>query len=105
MAAGDILQGNFDLAPGGARATVTSLIGGTTYFALTIKSSGYVLVGNNTIDPAGAATAKGYRMSPGEVLSFDNDSATAGMIDGGKINIQTAQDKPCNVEIIAIANV
>lgn len=105
MPAGDILQGNFDLAPASARATITSFIGGTTYFALTVKAGGFILIGNNTIDPAGAATAKGYRMSPGEVMVFDNDGATAGIIDGGKINIQIAQDKPCNVEIFAITNV
>jgi hypothetical protein len=105
MAAGDILQGNFDLAVGAGRATITSFIGGTTYFALTIKAHGYVLIGNNTIDPAGAATAKGYRMSPGEVLTLDNDGATAGIIDGAKINVMNAQDKIANIEIFAVANV
>ena len=106
MAAGDILQGNFDLAVGGARATVASLIGGTTYFALMIKAGGCVLVGNSTIDPtSGTATLRGYRMSPGEVMAFDNDSATAGMLDGAKINVINAQDKPANIEIFAVANV
>lgn len=105
MAAGDILQGNFDRTQADGRTTVTALIGGTTYFDLTVKVGGYCLIGNSTIDPTGAATAKGYRLSPGEVFKLDNAGATAGIIDGAKINLFVAQDKPCNIEIFAIANV
>jgi hypothetical protein len=109
MAAGDVLQGRFTRAAATGTATIAALIGGTTYSYLKIKtlSDTELLIGNTTID-AGSTTGthRGYRLSPGEVLTMENHGAVAGAIDGAKINIRAVRESPlADFTIFAIANV
>lgn len=107
MAAGDIFHIQQKLLQSDGRFTVAGLIGGTTYHYLKIKANGPCLVGNSAIDPNSVGpTVNAYRLHPNEEIVMENNTATAGMIDGAKINIFAANGTyPIAVEILAIANV
>jgi hypothetical protein len=109
MAAGDVLQGRFTRTAAQGTQSVAGIIGGTTYFHLRIKalSETELLLGNSTIDAQSTTnTQKGYRMAPGEVVTFENAGATAGLIDGAKILVRAVRDSPpADFTILAIANV
>lgn len=106
MAAGDVRQGLFSRVQADGRATIASLIGGTTYYALKVRVTGPTLIGNSAIDPAGAATAQGYRLHENDILQLENTGITGGEIDGAKLNVFAVNgDHPVAVDILAIDNV
>jgi hypothetical protein len=105
MAAGDVRQGMFSRTHADGAATIASLVGGTTYFSVAIKAYGSILVGSSTIDQGGVATVQGHRLAPGESLVLQNSGATAGLIDGAKLNVRSAEgSKPISFSIMAIDN-
>lgn len=107
MPAGDVRQGKFTKNFSGGTQSIAGLIGGTTYAHLRIQAHTEMLIGNSTIDPtSGTLTHQGYRMSPGEVMTLENHTATAGIIDGAKIVVRGIRDSPpASFTVFAIDNV